>query len=242
MPDPNAVPHAEMQLEVLLRQFLGEDMDDLEPQASGEVPPAVSELADLARRLNAAARDAALASLGGACGARANVIPARRRRPLRPRGRRLQAYPWEWATAAAAVAVGVVGFGLGMMWAGASPSSPWYRARLAVEDIQVALAPSPLARAELLVRNARAHHRNPDHGVRRKHRGPAPGCRRARRRRGVVARRAAGADGPRATRARQGPERRLADRGSAVAWHGVPHPSWRSARSRPQRRFLVGRP
>ncbi|GEM_PF-1193065 len=157
MPDPNAVPHAEMQLEVLLRQFLGEDMDDLEPQASGEVPPAVSELADLARRLNAAARDAALASLGGACGARANVIPARRRRPLRPRGRRLQAYPWEWATAAAAVAVGVVGFGLGMMWAGASPSSPWYRARLAVEDIQVALAPSPLARAELLVRNARAH-------------------------------------------------------------------------------------
>src|SRR5579875_1279740 len=101
MPDPNAVPHAEMQLEVLLRQFLGEDMDDLEPQASGEVPPAVSELADLARR----------------------------RRPLRPRGRRLQAYPWEWATAAAAVAVGVVGFGLGMMWAGASPSSPWYRAR-----------------------------------------------------------------------------------------------------------------
>ncbi|SRR5579871_801250 len=156
MPDPSAVPNAEIQLEVLLRQFLGEDTGDLGPDTSGEAPPAVSELADLAQRLNAAARDAALASLPGPPRASANVVPARRPRRLRPRGR-LQAYPWEWATAAAAIAIGIFGFGLGMSWAGASPSSPWYRARLAVENLQVALAPSPLARAELLVRNAQAH-------------------------------------------------------------------------------------
>ena len=158
MKDSDAMPNTEMQLELLLRRLLREDHG--EPGASPAddgVSPELRELRDLALRLRVArqhlpvsaslrvvrAMESAAAWRGGDSG----VTRVRSRSPRWHAG---------WAAVAAAVLLGAFGLGVGAISAGASPSSPWYGARLAIENVQVELTPSAFARAELLVKNAHA--------------------------------------------------------------------------------------
>jgi len=158
MKDSDTMRNTEMQLELLLRRLLGEDHG--EPgalRADDDVSPELRELRDLALRLRMArqhlpesaslrvvrAMESAATWRGGDSGVTR----------VRSSSRRWHA---GWAAIAAAVLLGAFGLGVGASSAGASPSSPWYGARLAIENVQVALTPSAFVRAELLVKNAHA--------------------------------------------------------------------------------------
>lgn len=52
--------------------------------------------------------------------------------------------------------LGVFGAALGASSASASPASPWYTVRIAIENLQVAITPDVRARAQLLVQHAHA--------------------------------------------------------------------------------------
>lgn len=155
MKDSDAMPNIEMQLELLLRRLLGEEHGEQGVSSPDDVSPELRDLRALALRLRAArqhlpvsqrplrAMESAAAWRGGDSGV-ARV--------------RSRSHRWHtgWAAIAVAALLGVFGLGVGATSAGASPSSPWYGARLAIENVQVALTPSALARAELLVKNAHA--------------------------------------------------------------------------------------
>ena len=156
MADSDAMPDTEMQLEVLLRGVLGEDASGLEPAPEHTaVSPELVELRDLASRLHEAGRQ--LPTPGPALLAQAVRRSIRRHRNAEP-SRPLTVHgPYRaWVGIAAAMLLAVSGVGAIASWAGASPASPWYGVRLAVENLQVAVTPDPHARAWLLVRDAHA--------------------------------------------------------------------------------------
>lgn len=130
----------ELQLERLLRELLDEE------PLPGDAPcPEALELRDMARRLRAATQWVPLPE--GRQALRRALLLAAGHRPRRLSRR--------WGLAAAAAAV-LVAWGLGGWTWSAPPSSRLYDLRLALEDVQVALLPTPLAKAEALVRATHA--------------------------------------------------------------------------------------
>lgn len=131
----------EAELERLLRELLDE-----EPLYSrgtaGEPCPEALELRDMARRLRAATQWVPLPH-GRQALRRALLAGAGMRGHRRVRG-------WPLGIAAALLLV----FGLGASWVqrAATPSSPWYDLKLAVEDLEIAVLPNPVSKAEMLVR------------------------------------------------------------------------------------------
>jgi hypothetical protein len=143
-----------MQLELLLRELLGEETSDLSGALSSEnVPPEVVELRETARRLREAAQRIPLPE-GRKALRRALVTTAlRHRRDWSPSGYPRQRPRRRLAIWAAAVLIlGVLGLQAGLMRDAASPSSPWYGMRVALEELEVALVPSPLEKAAILVK------------------------------------------------------------------------------------------
>ncbi|HLW58321.1 MAG TPA: DUF5667 domain-containing protein [bacterium] len=61
-----------------------------------------------------------------------------------------------WVGVAAAVVLGMWGIGAGLTWGGRSPASPWYGARVALEELEVALIPDRLDKGEMLLKTTRA--------------------------------------------------------------------------------------
>jgi hypothetical protein len=155
MHDFDATPNAETELEQLLKRLLGEEPGEPGASSAYDVPATeLTELRDLAGQLRAAGRHmgaaASLRVVLAAC-VRAHRGDSGASLVTSGRGRY-----GAWVAVAAAVLLGMFGLGAGAVSSGASPSSPWYGARLAIENLQVALTPSTLARAEMLVRNAHA--------------------------------------------------------------------------------------
>jgi len=147
---------SEAQLERLLRELL----DEAQAQSSGAQAEAASteitELQDMARRLRAsvqwvplpegrtALRQALVTTAKLDGGGWDSVTPA----PSRPR--------WGlMAGATAALILGGIGLGAGGVRDAWSPSHPWYGARVALEHLEIGLAPSPSEKAELLMRATR---------------------------------------------------------------------------------------
>ncbi len=155
MNDSDMMPNTEMQLELLLRELLDE-----QPGGSGESPavrdlsPELIALRDLASRLREAGRQvppsaASFGAQGFGHTGRAGLAVGRASTNT---GRRYGA----WVGIAAAMLLGVFGAALGAGSASASPASPWYSVRIALENLQVAITPDVRARAELLVQHAHA--------------------------------------------------------------------------------------
>lgn len=147
----------EIQLEFLLRELLGEETRDGAGAPAGEVmlPEAVA-LRDTARRLRAAVQCVPLPS-GRTAVRRALITTVKRSRRLSASGTASRRAPgWRVAAwVAAAVILGVWGIGSRLSWGGLPPSSPWYGARVALEELEVALTPDRLGKAELLLRATR---------------------------------------------------------------------------------------
>ncbi len=147
----------ETQLELLLRELLGEDTgDQVGAPVVGAVLPEAAALRDTARRLRAAVqcvplpqgrtavRRALMTTVERVWRASPSVASSRR-----AHGRRVL------AGVAAAVILGVCGIGTGVSWGGAPPSSLWYGARVALEELEVALIPDRLGKAEMLLKATR---------------------------------------------------------------------------------------
>jgi hypothetical protein len=130
----------EAELERLLRDLLDE-----EPLGSGgtagEVCPEALELRDMARRLRAATQWVPLPE--GRQALRRALLAGAGMRGRRTRG---------WTLGAAAALLVAFGLGAGWVHGAATPSSPWYDLKLAVEDLQIAVLPTPVSKAEMLVR------------------------------------------------------------------------------------------
>lgn len=151
MSDPVAPNTLEAQLELLLRELLDEGTSTgIGILKSRDLPPEMIELVDIARRLRVASQGTPLPDECKAWGAPATTSswPERRSWSRREAGRS-RTWRWFWAGAAAAVILGVFGLTGGVE----SPSGPWYSARLALEDLQVALIPNPLGKAQMLIKS-----------------------------------------------------------------------------------------
>jgi hypothetical protein len=147
----------EMQLESLLRALLGEDTrDGVGAPAEGVLLPEVVALRDTARRLRAAVQCVPLPS-GRTAVRKALITTVKRARRVSLSGTASRrAHGWRvTAGVAAAVIMGVWGIGAGLSWGGLPPSSPWYGARVALEELEMALTPGRLERAEMLLRATR---------------------------------------------------------------------------------------
>ena len=137
----------EVTLEHLLRDLL-----DAETTRGRNLPTRTdlsSELLgllDMARRLRAAGQRMPRPGVSTAPGSSRTSWPVWRRRGASDRSR-----IWRrlWGGAAAAALLGT----LSLINAAGSSSGLWYGARLALEDLRVALVPSPLVRAEMLIKS-----------------------------------------------------------------------------------------
>jgi len=156
--DSHAHQAREEQLELLLRELMGEESETpggaLESEAAS---PDVAELRDMARRLRAASQWIPLPE--GRKALRCALVAAalqHERSGVQVRGRGFQRFGWRAAVAAAAsVILAVFAIGTTFAWSAGSPSSPWYGIRVDLQEIEVALVPSRLEKAELLVKATR---------------------------------------------------------------------------------------
>ncbi len=156
MTDSHSEPINEAQLESLLSTLLEEEPGrDVMPPAPQDIPPDVIELAETARLLRASTQWVPLPA-GRTAVRRALVATAHdaesRRRSTQPARRR-----WMWAPVAAAMAATFImafGLGAGVLDGFAVPGSPLYGLRLELDALRVAVVPSPVSKAELLVRAA----------------------------------------------------------------------------------------
>jgi len=156
----HAQPALEMQLELVLAELLGEGagVPRGAPRVSA-VPAEVTDLADMARRLRAASqwiplpegRGTLRQALLAAAAVRLDARPIGQSLARRP-GRRFAAAA---VAAAAALIVGLFNVGASLAWNAGSPSSRWYGVRVALVELQVALASSQLGKAEMLVSASR---------------------------------------------------------------------------------------
>ena len=133
----------ELELERLLGELLGEQTLAA-GGISGDPCPETLELLDMARRLRGAAQGVVLAE-GGLL-----------QFPLVGAGQRAHRRLLGWSAVVAAAVLVVISLGVGWAWIPTTPSSPWYDAGLAVENLRIALLPSPMAKAERLVATAHA--------------------------------------------------------------------------------------
>ncbi len=149
---------AQLQLERLLRELLDKE-GSYETGAPADlgIPPEIIELRDTARRLRAASQWVPLpegrnavrrALLATAQHGRVGADPARA--AWRQTGR------WLGTGGVVTVIVAAFALGAGVLDGLGSPSGPLYGLRLGLDDARVAIVPSPLDKAELLVRAAHA--------------------------------------------------------------------------------------
>lgn len=154
MPDSHAQPNHEAQLEALLRVLLDEEGSAEALSAAQGVSPDLLELSETARLLRSASEWAPLPE-GRNAVRRALVATAQQSRFGRVRP---LAHWWTgWRVLAPAMAAAlIVAFGLGaaVLDGLAPPGSPLYGVRLEMDAVRVAFVPTPIGKAELLVRAA----------------------------------------------------------------------------------------
>ncbi len=154
MTDAHSPQNPEAQLESLLRALLDEEPGDGAARPS-YAPPAILELVETARLMRAVTQWVPLPE-GRAAVRRALLTTATehlsraRASAWRPGGRGLIGV----GAAAAATLILAFGLGAGALDGFGLPGSGLYDARLQVDAIRVALMPSPVSKAELLVRAA----------------------------------------------------------------------------------------
>lgn len=158
MTDVHARRAGEEQLEALLRGLLDRGAG---PGAGAppdrECPPEIVELRDTARLLRAASQWAPLPA--GRTAVRRALLTAARYGPAQPEPARdawRRTRRWLGAAGAAAAIVVAFDLGAGPLAGLGSPAGPLYALRLGLDAAGVTLVPSPTAKAELLVRAARA--------------------------------------------------------------------------------------
>jgi len=149
---------SETQLERLLGELLEkEGASETDPRVDFAASPEVAELRDTARLLRAASQWVPLpegrnavrrALLATAEHGRIGIDPARA--AWRRTGR------WLGTAGVLTVIIAAFALGVGLLDGLGSPSSPLYGARLELDAARVALVPSALGKAELLVRAAHA--------------------------------------------------------------------------------------
>ncbi len=155
MTGSHSKPSSEAQLESLLKALLEEERgSDAALPAHGDVPPDIIALAETARLLRASTQWVPLpegrAAVRRALLATAQEAQSRRLTPFAPRRR-------SWGIAVAALAAMFIlafGLGAGVLDGLGLPGSPLYGLRLELDALRVAIVPSPVSKAELLVRSA----------------------------------------------------------------------------------------
>jgi len=158
--DFHAQQTSEAHLETLLEELLHEEEETgaASGRANLDVPPEIAELRDTARLLRSASQWVPLPE-GRNAVRRALMATAQQGGiggdPARTAWRRTG----RWLIAGAAVAASIVaafGLGAGLLDGLGSPKSPLYGLRLEIDAARVALVPSRVGKAELIVQAAHA--------------------------------------------------------------------------------------
>lgn len=150
--------NTEVQLERLLRELLDkEGSSECGAPVDPDVPSEITELRDTARLLRAASQWVPLPE-GRNAVRRALLATAQHGQFSSDLARAAWRRTGRWLGAAGALVLIVAAFalGAGLLDGLGSPSSPLYGVRLGLDEARVALVPSPLGKAELLVRAAHA--------------------------------------------------------------------------------------
>jgi hypothetical protein len=173
--DSSALP-TETQLEILLRELLERDASATAAPAELEFSREIVELRDMARLLRAASQWVPLPE--GRTAVRRALLAAARERAAKEPAPAAWRRTSRWLAAAgmAMMLMMAVGLGTGLPHVLGSPAGPLYSLRLQMDAARVALAPTAVRKAEVLVRAAHMRITEIDEMVAA---GNTPGMRRA---------------------------------------------------------------